>query len=750
MKIPWRRSAISLIVVSLLLNLSVVTVLYHFTVSPDSTPGNDTGPIGDEWHDDTVLPSQLVIPIPEELNPSRPDLTFEEAKASWDNFTEMVYHPDLDIDPTQAKYYSNISEVLNPSPVEWSYISENGFVVVDIEGYWSKNTFEDLYYYYWENDLPVFITTDTILNTFHLLFDQFLQEAENRTLRPLLSEMTSELLEKSVELHDETGHSSLRESLKEIVVFFGVASRLLETGDDIPAYAISEVNDYAKKIIDAEVVEQYPGQDYTQYKPRGHYAGRPFLEKYFRAMMWYGRRSLDMKKDADVLESCLVSLIVLSSEQAQVNWGKIYDITAYLVGKSDSLNFFDILKAMYVSLGDWDINLLANPSNIDKVKEELKKDEYYRQRILSDVVYKPGDTEPIEFPKIFQFMGQRYVPDSEIMQNVMYDRVPLAEGGRRGLPSSLDVMAAMGSSRALANLKAELEKYEYEEQLMDAWASVETRSEEYWEQSAYFGLLRSYKELISGEEGDEYPDFMRTEAWADEKLNSALGSWAELRHDTILYAKQPYSPGIICGTPDALVEPYPTFYARIEKLSIMMRDIIVNNFDLDDEYAMRYVEVFEEFAQINFNLTSISEHELEGKPLTPEESAFVRGIFIRKARGICGPPIPDGWLPSLIEKAGIEDRTKDTRIVADVATDSGSPLTGDPPRVLHVATGYVRSAIVVYEMPNGQHSFFVGPVYSFYEFPLGGFSRLNDDEWKELLDSDDCPPDPFWTSSFMA
>ena len=41
-----------------------------------------------------------------------------------------------------------------------------------------------------------------------------------------------------------------------------------------------------------------------------------------------------------------------------------------------------------------------------------------------------------------------------------------------------------------------------------------------------------------------YPSFMRNEAWTDKSLNTSLGSWAELRHDTILYAKQ---SGIECG-----------------------------------------------------------------------------------------------------------------------------------------------------------------------------------------------------------
>jgi hypothetical protein len=34
---------------------------------------------------------------------------------------------------------------------------------------------------------------------------------------------------------------------------------------------------------------------------------------------------------------------------------------------------------------------------------------------------------------------------------------------------------------------------------------------------------------------------MSTEAWKYKELNTALASWTQLRHDTILYAKQSYT-----------------------------------------------------------------------------------------------------------------------------------------------------------------------------------------------------------------
>ncbi len=50
-----------------------------------------------------------------------------------------------------------------------------------------------------------------------------------------------------------------------------------------------EITEYVQKILNHSVVEFYPGDDYTQYEPRGHYEGDPTLEKYFRCMKWLSR-----------------------------------------------------------------------------------------------------------------------------------------------------------------------------------------------------------------------------------------------------------------------------------------------------------------------------------------------------------------------------------------------------------------------------------------------------------------------------
>ena len=75
--------------------------------------------------------------------------------------------------------------------------------------------------------------------------------------------------------------------------------------------------------------------------------------------------------------------------------------------------------------------------------------------------------------------------------------------------------------------------------------------------------LSALAKLDASRKGARFPEVMRSRAWARKQLQTQLGSWAELRHDTILYVKQSYTDGEMCDYPAGYVEPYPEFYARV-------------------------------------------------------------------------------------------------------------------------------------------------------------------------------------------
>ena len=53
--------------------------------------------------------------------------------------------------------------------------------------------------------------------------------------------------------------------------------------------------------------------------------------------------------------------------------------------------------------------------------------------------------------------------------------------------------------------------------------------------------LATLRELSKPISDSKYPEAMRTRTWGMKTLNTQLASWTQLRHDTVLYAKQSYN-----------------------------------------------------------------------------------------------------------------------------------------------------------------------------------------------------------------
>jgi hypothetical protein len=221
---------------------------------------------------------------------------------------------------------------------------------------------------------------------------------------------------------------------------------------------------------------------------------------------------------------------------------------------------------------------------------------------------------------------------------------------------------------------------------------------------------------------------MQTLAWQDEKLNTALGSWAQLRHDTILYAKQTYIPVLVCSYPEAFAEPNPTFYSRMQQLC--ERTLAAVNILESEEVNPTITDSLQTLKDATQKLEVISEKELANEPLTEEEVDFLKTLAYN-----CGSGGFIGWYVDTIHAityAANSTSTLEVPLIADVATFPPGDIIY-PPQILHVGTGYVNALVVLFPAPNGTLVTAVGPVFSYYEFNLIGTKRLNDDEWKEIL-----------------
>jgi len=671
-------------------------------------------------------------------------------------------------DLSQVAYYDRIKRVLSLTRQDETTLSNNGFVIVDISNRSldsfldPKMRFEDFYYsVVYANDLPVIVTTDSILHLFHVVFDCSLKNLEKSTFYPMLLEVTQSAFNSS--LND---YKSIRRdnplkywAIRNSTVYFAIALSLL-TGEtvELPAELSEDVTFYLNNILASDprfviagkwhmpelFCDEIVQYDFTQFKVRGHYFGDQRLERYFRTFMWYGQYPIFIPRNDEHYVWCVphfdeativhIRDVLKSSPECYEKWMLLYNVTSALVGGSDSINLMNLEIALKNVFGHADryLDCVAMEDGLTSLKEELAKPEY-EQHILSQALVSelPGVWLP-HYPIVFQFMGQRYVPDSYIFQMLCFDKVGLNPNHeRRIMPKGLDVFAVLGSERAYQKLNPDLDFENYTRNLETLRQDFENLTEEDWTQSSYTAWVYALKSLIEKQKDDNNPEFMRAVAWQDEKLNTASGSWAQLRHDTILYAKQTYIPGWMCSYPEAFVEPYPIFYSRMQKLS--QRTIEAVSMLKTESLEPTIIDSLQTLETVTEKLALISTKELAKESLTSDEVEFIKHVAWQ-----CGSGGFIGWYVDTIHAVAMATNSTsslETPVIADVATFPPGDFEY-PPQILHVGVGYVNALVILFPMPNGTLVAAVGPVFSYYEFRLIGTKRLNDDEWKKILTFD--------------
>jgi hypothetical protein len=478
-------------------------------------------------------------------------------------------------------------------------------------------------------------------------------------------------------------------------------------------------------------------EDYSQYIPRGHYERTELLQNYFKSMMWYGRLTFRLKNE-DETRSAVLMTLALNQGDNRVSWDKIYATTSFFVGKSDDLSYIQY-KELIDKIYGADASLQAVVSSPEQWKDFLAAAAELAPPAINSLPIFDETIQPDREAEIkgFRFMGQRFTIDASIFQRLIYREVKEnSQGQRRMLPRGLDIPAAMGSAEAYSILDSmgETAYRGYPENMDKMKTYIAGLGKETWTQNLYWSWLYTLMPLLQ-EKPEGYPSFMRNSAWAGKELNTYLGSWTELKHDTILYAKPVYAEAGGGGEmidDRGYVEPNPELYGRLASLVKMTRDGLQARELLNE----RDLESLNRMEQLILDLKTISEKELTNTPLTDEEYDLIRSY---------GGQLEHFWLEALRDE-GIDHRSaiydRPAALVADVANDPNG-------RVLEEATGNIFEIYAVVPV-DGKLRIALGGVYSYYEFPWPLNDRLTDSRWHKMLNDWQVPPLPQWTDAFIA
>jgi hypothetical protein len=692
--------------------------------------------------------------------------------------------------PLADKDIQNLADVktkLGGRPEAWTMLGKNGFVTMD---FGQNDDVVKAYKALKDKDVPIFITSDSVLHLYHIQFDETLRAIEEKQFYPDLIALTKAFQEEMQKRY-AAGSGLEKDAYQKGLAYFSVARKLLEPDAAVPGEVKDQVSWELERIdkhagfpsfeeAEKKAVFAYP-EDYSQYVPRGHYTRSEELKRYFKAMMWYGRLTMLIKghdkhgPDADqpalvtpkeaqaqtILAAAVAGLmsdLKVGDRTAAKVWERIYIVTAYYVGLADDLcpqQYRDALAKVFGA--SFDPAALADAASFNKLKAELVKlnpPAIYSGTGASAVnIDKEGGMSPEQLDRILgktmglRFMGQRYVPDSYILGKLVapsvgpltgaeaFTTVRIPDYGQvRGFPRGLDVFAVLGSERSLKVL-ADIgdSKYQgFDKAMADLRAEFGKLTVKDWNRNLYWSWLYALKGLAEPTTGKGWPTFMTTDAWTDKELNAALGSWSSLRHDTILYAKQSYTPTIKATSAEpppppprpvvGYVEPVPEFYARLVALTKMSEKGLSDLKVLAPEDLAR----LQSLGQIIARLQGMAEKELKNQPLTPDDYDFIRDFGERLSAVV----------------TGAKAEAQKTTLVADVHTDQNTSS------VLEEATGYLRVIAVAYKMPQGHVLVGAGPVFSYYEFKHPMSDRLTDEKWRELLSSGKAPGLPEWTKSF--
>ena len=659
----------------------------------------------------------------------------------------------LNFKPVNGKKVVNMDNLINPFQLKefdsklYNMLGRNGFAIVPAEH-------NQLFHVYEKNDyadFPSFITTDLYLQLFHLYFDCVLRDVEEKHLDSLMIVFSSQM-----EAEMKTLTSSQDAEVKAAAEFgqawFAVASWLF-SHDKAPASAatLNIPEAYKKmameeitKAFDAEngysdMLEYFPPEEmfgYSLFRPRGHYTRSKVCSRYFRGMMWLQTAHFGTNKPSKMKQIALIANVFNQQPKLSAIYNKVSEPITYLMGTPDNVTLIQVanqIKEMGLPIEQL-LSSRKDMANLTKDIEEIAK-----RQMRIELKKTRGSKYVVDI------MPQRYQPDAEALITTTDQDSPVS---LRPCPKGLDWMAVMGLPGAERILIDELKETQrwtgFPKALTTARKKAATTP---WDACVANQWMYTLQSL--GDTAQSLPYFMQSPQWQKKNLNTALASWAELKHDAILYAKQPMLAECGDGGPEppvvkGYVEPNVKFWEKAIALVTRM-DKVLTTYNLQTEKAKAVYERIKEMAEF---CRDISKKELNGGKITDEEynqieiiGSTVENISLELVSE--DNEMLQGW-------SDVVSTDKKVAVVADVFTASGENVAIDDKCVLYEGVGPAYEIYVVVEI-DGSLYLTRGAVLSYREFTrLMSDPRLTDEEWQEELKKSPTGGTPSWMNEIIA
>ena len=606
--------------------------------------------------------------------------------------------------------------------------------------------------------VPIFITTDLAAHSQHLMFDRMLQYTEENFFLPKMEELTDAFIEALSRRTDAP--EQVRE---QAIQYFQVPQAIIKAAPEV-----IETNNYANPIIYQEkseseleailcvypeavktdfdlIMKAQPGteaifnedEDFSQYKARGHYTKNGLLETYFRASMWYGHLHFAITKPREgkeIPESILQKEAVITfivdtvqkDEELYKKWSGLFNPITSLIGMSDDLSFDDLVplwKEQNISdYAEWASNRENLSAFMTLCADTLRPPAISGQSVFDMYAEVDEESGLREVPMGWRLFGQRFTYDSAVHEKVSPPRLM-----SRDFVRGLDIMKAFGSKTAeallensdypkMAGLKEVLDSFEQDFSSCDS---------DFWNQTYYNQVLYQVKTQATFEQGAGFY-FTESPAWNIKSQIAAHATWAELRHDTILYVKQVMAERAGDGDfePTFRTEPLPKPVHYIEPnlpfwegafTSVLKLMAVYETYDLLDEESK---STLERLYEIYKRILSIVKTEADNLPVSEDDLEWIPTIASSLAQ-----------IAMVHNNRGYVSDSNLLRMacIADVFTNN------DYGMCLEVGVGTPVRLYVPLNDSQGGKRIAVGYGFSYVEFLQPSDNRLSDEQWRNTV-----------------
>jgi hypothetical protein len=618
---------------------------------------------------------------------------------------------------------------------ERALLAANGFVVA---GRLTSPNYGAAFHEIYQSELPIFVTSDAILHAVYAGNDKLLSRIESSVLEPALrramAEMTCALPSAASDYPPEVA--------RDLDVYLGVANALLRGDgnggrDEAVPTPLSDGKEIAAIVGALGRAEGLLGApesppfvlfgrprvvDASAFRPRGHYEAA--LRAYFQASMWLSRLELNLvsrscksshpstapdpsetpREDVDAL--ALADLAERSGALPLL--AKVDHAWSLLAGRREDVSLSDLV-ALRAKAG---IRSLAAPDVADQLRRAIGAG----WKRTARTHFTPAGTT--ELPVIATALGPRIGPDTAPTKRLVEDAIP----GRPMLHAA-DMAYVLGNDRAKTWLAKDLAEHaELGSQLELARADARAAMSG---EDLYSLWMRGVVGLASPADGTT-PSFMRTDAWADLRLDTTIAAFGQIRHNYVLMAAGTYD-AFGCRIPDGYVEPAPgmldAIIAYADRGASALRD-------LDPRDESRGAAYFARVAKVMRTLRRIVARELSGEPLREDERRFLGMVaeFAEDYRCFdsCAPPTYTGWWYDLFIDR-IADGTGTPEFIADYYTSTNVG------QIAYIGAREPHMGVFIVDA-GGPPRAMVGPVAHAYEHVGALDQRITDSEASAVTD----------------